>query len=109
MLRGTLVRRIVNRQTKVRGNGTRFRPSPGTADAPLAEFAAGIVFVPDFLVEGGMANGSRRWFGGWATPERGTEFGYISESLLGQLRRDRRAGKSSRARALGPRYRSGIG
>jgi murein DD-endopeptidase MepM/ murein hydrolase activator NlpD len=87
MLKGTLVRRIVNRQTKTRGDGTRFRPSPGTADPPLAEFAAGVVFMPDFVVLGGMANGSRRWFGGWAETPRGTEFGYISVTVLGQLRR----------------------
>lgn len=90
-LKGNVVRRIVNRQTRVRVDGTRFRPSPGTAEAPLAEYAAGEMFVPDFLVEGGLANGSRRWFGGWADTARGTEFGYISETVLGQLRRIEKA------------------
>lgn len=87
MLKGTLVRRIVNRQTKTLGNGTRLRPSPGTVEPPLAEFAAGTVFIPDFLVDGGLANGSRRWLGGWAATKRGTEFGYISETVLTPLSR----------------------
>lgn len=87
MLKGTLVRPIVNRQAKTLGDGTRLRPSPGTADTPLAEYAAGVEFVPNFLVKGGLANGSRRWYGGWARTARGTEFGYISETVLGQLRR----------------------
>jgi murein DD-endopeptidase MepM/ murein hydrolase activator NlpD len=85
MLKGTNIKRIVNRQTAMIGNGTRFRPSPGTAEAPLAQYAAGVVFIPDFLVEGGLANGSRRWYGGWATTARGTEFGYISETVLAPL------------------------
>jgi murein DD-endopeptidase MepM/ murein hydrolase activator NlpD len=85
MLKGTLISRIVNRQTTMVGDGTRLRPSPGTAEPPLAAYAAGVVFVPDFLVEGGLANGSRRWYGGWGTTERGTEFGYISESVLTPL------------------------
>jgi murein DD-endopeptidase MepM/ murein hydrolase activator NlpD len=86
-LRGTLVRRIVNRQAKTLGDGTRLRPSPGTQDPPVAVFDAGFEFVPDFLVEGGLANGSRRWYGGWAQTPRGTEFGYMSETVLGRLRR----------------------
>lgn len=87
MLKGTVVRRIVNRQTKTLGDGTRLRPRPGTADEPLAVFPAGFVFMPSFLVKGGLANGSRRWYGGWALTDRGTEFGYMSETVLGQLRR----------------------
>jgi murein DD-endopeptidase MepM/ murein hydrolase activator NlpD len=90
-LKGRLVRRIVNRQAKALGDGTRLRPSPGTADPPLAEFPAGTVFMPDFLVMGGLANKSRRWYGGWAQTLRGTEFGYISETVLGQLRRIEKA------------------
>ena len=39
MLKGDACRRIVNRRTKTTGNGTRLRPSPGTAGEPLAEFA----------------------------------------------------------------------
>jgi murein DD-endopeptidase MepM/ murein hydrolase activator NlpD len=93
VLKGTLIRRIVNRQTKTLGNGTRLRPSPGTSDPPLAELAAGVVFVPDFLVEGGVANGSKRWFAGWAPTARGTEFGYISETVLAKLRRIEKLGE----------------
>jgi murein DD-endopeptidase MepM/ murein hydrolase activator NlpD len=85
MLKGKLISRIVNRQTTMLGNGTRVRPTPGTSDEPLAKLAAGVVFLPDFLVEGGLANGSRRWYGGWATTPRGTEFGYISETVLAPL------------------------
>lgn len=85
MLKGTLIRRIVNRQTSVALDGTRFRPSPGTAEPPLTQFAADTAFVPDFLVEGGLALGSKRWYGGWAITPRGTEFGYISELLLKPL------------------------
>ena len=92
MLKGTLVRRIVNRKTKTLGNGTRFRPSPGTADPSLAEYEAGFEFVPEFLVNGGLANGSRRWYGGWSRTDRGTEFGYISVTVLGQLRRIEKVG-----------------
>jgi murein DD-endopeptidase MepM/ murein hydrolase activator NlpD len=87
VLKGTLVRRIVNRKTKTLADGTRLRPSPGTADPPLAQLAADTEFVPDFLVEGQTANGSKRWYGGWVRTPRGREFGYISVTLLGQLRR----------------------
>ena len=85
MLKGTLIGRIVNQQATTFGTGSRFRPSPGTAEAPLATFDAGVVFVPDFLVEGGLAMGSRRWYGCWAQTPRGTEFGYLSETVLGPL------------------------
>lgn len=87
MLKGTHVRRIVNRQAKMIGDGTRLRPTPGTADPPLAQYDTGVVFVPDFVVKGGMANGSRRWYGGWAKTKRGIEFGYISETVLTPLER----------------------
>ena len=92
MLKGTRARRIVNRRTKTTANGTRLRPSPGTAGEPLAEFAAGVEFVPEFVVEGGLANGSRRWYGGWARTPRGTEFGYVSKTVVGQLRRIEKVG-----------------
>jgi hypothetical protein len=85
MLKGSLISRIVNQQTTTFGSGTRLRPSPGTAEPALAEFDAGVVFMPDFLVEGELVNGSKRWYGCWATTPRGTEFGYFSETVLGPL------------------------
>lgn len=86
MLKGTLISRIHNRRTKMLGNGTRLRPSPGTAERELVKLAAGMEFFPHFVVEGGLANGSRRWLAGWATTPRGTEFGYISETVLAPLK-----------------------
>ena len=85
MLKGTLIRRIVNQQATAVGDGTRLRPSPGTAETPLTTYAKGTIFIPDFLVEGGVAMGSRRWYGGWGPTTRGMEFGYISETVLNPL------------------------
>ena len=85
MLKGTLIKRIHNAQTTTSGDGTRFRPSPGTAEPPLTQYPKDTAFTPDFLVEGGLALGSKRWYGGWGITPRGTEFGYISEMVLNPL------------------------
>lgn len=85
MLKGTLIKRLHNAKTTMTVNGTRFRPSPGTAEEPLTTYAMGTAFTPDFLVEGGLALGSKLWYAGWSNTPRGTEFGYISEMMLSPL------------------------
>jgi murein DD-endopeptidase MepM/ murein hydrolase activator NlpD len=87
MLKGQLIQRVVNRQTLVLANGTRFRRQPDTNEAPLAMYEAGRVFIPDFLVVGESVGGSARWLGGWANTPQGIEFGYMSETVLGPLTR----------------------
>ncbi len=85
MLKGKPIQQVVNRQTTVLSAGTRFRPSPGTAEAELSFLAAGEPFIPYWLVEGGLALGSNRWYGTWKQTLQGIEFGYVHESLLGPL------------------------
>jgi len=82
MLQGTTPVRVVNRQVAVKANNTRFRPSPGTAESQLAMFKAGTLLFPDYLVQGGLANGTRGWYGGWGVTARGVEFGYLHESVV---------------------------
>jgi murein DD-endopeptidase MepM/ murein hydrolase activator NlpD len=85
VLKGINPVRIVNRKTNVIGDNTRFRPSPGTADPPLTEYPAGTLFYPDYLVQGGLANGSRGWYAGWGTTPKGAEFGYMSDTVVNPL------------------------
>ena len=87
MLKGQLIQRVVNRQALVLADGTRFRRTPDTTEAPLATYEAGRVFMPDFLVVGARVNGSRKWLAGWANTPQGIEFGYMSETVLGPLTR----------------------
>jgi hypothetical protein len=86
MLKGTDPVRVDNRRGFVLGDHTRFRSSPVIAAGNvLVEFAKDTEIAPDFIVDGGLANGSVKWYGTWGTTPRGLEFGYVHVSTVSDL------------------------
>lgn len=86
MLKGTNPVRVDNRRGLVLLDNTRFRSSPIiNPDNILVEFGQDTVIVPDFIVDGGPANGSVKWYGAWGRMPGGLAFGYIHVTTVGAL------------------------
>jgi len=86
MLQGTNPVRVDNRRGTVLLDHTRFRSSPFLVpENVLVEFAKDAEIVPAFIVDGGAANGSVKWYGAWGKTPRGREFGYIHVTTVGPL------------------------
>lgn len=86
MLKGTNPVRVDNRRGLVLLDNTRFRSSPFIKpDNILVEFAKDTEIAPDFIVDGGSANGSVKWYGTWGRTSGGQAFGYIHVSTVGPL------------------------
>jgi murein DD-endopeptidase MepM/ murein hydrolase activator NlpD len=86
MLQGTNQVRVDNRRGLVLLDHTRFRSSPFVlAENVLVEFRHGAEIVPAFVVDGGLANRSVKWYGAWGETPRGREFGYIHVTTVGPL------------------------
>jgi hypothetical protein len=76
---------LVNQVVTVEAKDTNFRAAPATGATPkLAQFPAGYLFYPDYLVEGQAvpAGGSKRWFAGFGDTAKGVELGYLHESVV---------------------------
>lgn len=85
MLQGKVLGHLVNSVVTVEANDTNFRAAPATGTTPkLAQFPAGTLFYPDYLVEGAAvpAGGSKRWFAGFGQTAKGIELGYLHESVV---------------------------
>ena len=86
MLQGTNPVRVDNRRGLVLLDHTRFRSSPFVLpENVLVEFPHDLEIVPAFVVDGGVANGSVKWYGAWGETPRGREFGYIHLTTVGPL------------------------
>jgi murein DD-endopeptidase MepM/ murein hydrolase activator NlpD len=86
MLKGTNPVRVDNRRGLVLLDHTRFRSSPFIEAANvIREFRKDTVIAPDFIVDGGPANGSVKWYGVWGDTPNGKQFGYMHLTTIGQL------------------------
>jgi murein DD-endopeptidase MepM/ murein hydrolase activator NlpD len=86
MLQGTNPVRVENRRGFVLLDHTRFRSSPFVVpENVLVELDKDTEIAPDFVVDGGPANGSVKWYGAWGATPRGHEFGYIHVTTVGAL------------------------
>ena len=85
MLKGTNPVPVYNRLGKILGDNTNFRAGPSTAEASLAKYAKDTEIAPNYIVDGGLALGSVKWFGCWGDTAKGREFGYIHVNTVGPL------------------------
>lgn len=86
LLQGDVPEPVHNRRGHVLLDHTRFRSTPFIVpENVLQEFGQGTEIDPDFVVEGGPANGSVKWYAAWVLTPRGREFGYIHVSTVGPL------------------------
>lgn len=86
VLQGTGATLVANRQGVVKGDNTRFRSSPFIqADNIIAQFNAGAIIRPDFIVIGGLVGLDPHWYAGFMTTPKGQEFGYFHVSVIAPL------------------------
>ena len=85
MLKGTNPVPIFNRKGSVKGDNTRFRAGPSTADAILAEYDVPTEVAPLYVVDGAAVAGNVKWYALLGNTAKGKELGYLHVSTVSEL------------------------
>lgn len=85
MLKGANPVPVFNRKASVKGDNTRFRAGPSTAEPILAEFDVPTEVAPAYIVEGGAVGGNVKWYAAFGNTAKGKELGYLHVSTVSEL------------------------
>lgn len=85
MLKGDNPVPVYNRKGLIKGNNTRFRAGPSTAEPILAEFDVPTEVAPLYEVDGAAVSGNVKWYALFGNTAKGKELGYMHVSTIGEL------------------------